>query len=502
VLTADLRDVARKAMIEQGFDPDFGPDVRAEIAHPPASSDGEAHGARDLRELLWSSIDNDDTRDLDQIEFAEQRDGATRLLIGVADVDRRVAKGSAIDKHAAAQATTVYTGAVIFPMLPTELSAGDTSLFEGQDRYAVVTEILVADDGSVKSEDVYRAVVRNKAQLAYPSVGAWLENRGPIPPKVAALPGLAEQLRMQAAIGGLLRTTRDKNGALEIATVEARAVSRDGKVTAIEQTHDNTATRTIEDFMVAANGAVARFLDKHGLTSIRRIVKTPERWPRIVDLARQYGVALPPDADSVALHRFLELRRAADPLHFPDLSLAIVKLMGPGEYAVDRPGGLNEGHFGLAVQDYTHSTAPNRRFADLVTQRLVKSVLAGSPAPYDEGELTAIAKNCTLREDAARKVERMVRKIAAALLLANRIGEHFEAIVTGVKKEGTFVRLLDPPVEGMLVKGAHLVDVGDKIGVTLLSTNPDRGFIDFGLDTKRATPTPTGPTAPATPSMR
>ena len=240
--------------------------------------------------------------------------------------------------------------------------------------------------------------------------------------------------------------------------------------------------------MVAANGAVARFLDSQGIKSIRRIVKTPERWPRIVDLARQYGVELPAGADSVALHRFLEQRRLADPLHFPDLSLAIVKLMGPGEYAVDRPGGLNQGHFGLAVQDYTHSTAPNRRFADLVTQRLVKSVLGGKPAPYTGEELTAIARNCTLREDAARKVERMVRKIAAALLLANRIGEHFQAMVTGVKKEGTFVRLLDPPVEGMLVRGARSVDVGDKIGVTLLATNPDRGFIDFGLDARPAAP--------------
>jgi len=480
VLTADLRDVARKAMITEGFDPDFGPDVEAEIRNPPAPVDS-GQPPKDLRDLLWSSIDNDDTRDLDQIEYAEALDGATRLLIGVADVDRRVAKGSAIDKHAQAQATTVYTGAVIFPMLPTELSTGATSLFGDQDRTALVIEVVIADDGTVKSEDVYEALVRNKAQLAYPSVGAWLENRGQMPDKVAATPHLSDQLQLQAKLAAILRTTRDRNGALEIETVEARAVSHDGKVTTIEHSHDNAATRTIEDFMVAANGAVARFLDKHGLTSIRRVVRSPERWSRIVDLAKQYGTTLPAEADSLALHKFMEERRAADPMHFPDLSLAIVKLMGPGEYAVDKPGGLNEGHFGLAVQDYTHSTAPNRRYADLVTQRLVKSVLAGTPSPYTEDELTGIAKNCTVREDAARKVERMVRKTAAALLLANRIGAHFQAIVTGVKKEGTFVRVLDPPVEGMLVRGGRNVDVGDKINVTLLSTNPERGFIDFGL---------------------
>lgn len=481
MLNPDLRDVARQAMIDEGFDPDFGPDVAAELAHPaPPKDDGPA--PKDLRNLIWSSIDNDDTRDLDQVELAEPVDGATRLLIGVADVDRRVMKDSAIDKHAAAQATTVYTGVEIFPMLPVELSAGDTSLFESHDRYALVVEIVVADDGTVRSEDVYRGIVSNKAQLAYSTVGAWLEQRGTVPPKAAAVSGLAEQLQRQAGVAALLRKLREKNGALEIETVEARAVTHDGKVTTIERNRDNAATRTIEDFMVAANGAVARFLEKHGLASIRRIVRKPERWPRIVDLAKQLGATLPAEADSIALHKFLEARRAVDPDHFPDLSLAVVKLMGPGEYAVDLPGGLNEGHFGLAVQDYTHSTAPNRRFADLLTQRLVKAVLAGKPSPYSVPELEAIARNCTLREDAARKVERKVRKTAAALLLADKVGAHFQAIVTGVKKEGTYVRVLDPPVEGRLMQGAHDVDVGDKVSVKLLSTNPEKGFIDFGLD--------------------
>ena len=481
MLSPDLRDIARQAMIDEGFDPDFGADVRAELANPSPPIE-DVPPPKDLRDLLWSSIDNDDTRDLDQVELTETVDGGTRLLIGVADVDRRVPKDSAIDKHAQSQATTVYTGVEIFPMLPVELSTGATSLFENQDRHALVVEIVVADDGTVKSEDVYSALLRNKAQLAYPGVGAWLEQRGEIPPKAAAIAGLGEQLQRQAGLAALLRKTRDTNGALEIQTVEARAVTLDGKVTTIEESRDNAATRTIEDFMIAANGAVARFLEKHGLASIRRIVRKPARWPRIVDLAKQFGATLPVEADSIALHKFLEQRKAVDPDHFPDLSLAVVKLMGPGEYAVDLPGGLNEGHFGLAVQDYTHSTAPNRRYADLLTQRLVKAVLSGTASPYSEPELETIAQNCTLREDAARKVERKVRKTAAALLLADRIGAHFSAIVTGVNKDGTYVRVLSPPVEGRLMQGAHDVDVGDKVSVKLLSTNPERGFIDFGLD--------------------
>lgn len=481
MLKPDLSDVARQAMIDEGFEPDFNPEVREQLAHPPPPRE-DVPPVKDLRDLLWSSIDNDDTRDLDQVEFVESVDGGVRLLIGIADVDRRVPKDSAIDKHAAAQTTTVYTGVEIFPMLPVQLSAGETSLFEKQERHVVIVEIIVANDGSVKSEDVYGALVCNKAQLAYPSVGAWLEQRGAVPPKVASVPGLAEQVQKQSALAVLLRKLREKNGALEIETVEARAVTHDGKVTTIERNRDNAATRTIEDFMVAANGAVARFLDRKGFSAIRRVVKKPERWPRIVDLAKQYGADLPAEADSIALHKFLEQRRAVDPEHFPDLSLAVVKLMGPGEYDLDLPGGLNEGHFGLAVQDYTHSTAPNRRFADLLTQRLIKAALAGTPSPYTNGELSAIARNCTLREDAARKVERKVRKTAAALLLADKIGVHFNAIVTGVKKEGTYVRVIDPPVEGRLMQGAHDVDVGDKISVKLLSTNPEKGFIDFGLD--------------------
>jgi exoribonuclease-2 len=352
--------------------------------------------------------------------------------------------------------------------------------------------MVVGSDGTVKSAEIRRARVTNKAQLTYPAVAAWLDSRGPIPETIARTPGLEAQLRLQAAIAAALRKTRLDNGALEIETVEARAVSQNGKVTAIEKSPRNTATDIIEDFMIAANGSVARFLEGHHVSAIRRIVRSPERWQRIVELAKEFGKALPGAPDPVALQQFMLDRRASDPDHFPDLSLAVVKLLGPGEYILDQPGVEEPGHFGLAVQDYTHSTAPNRRYADLVTQRIVKTVLAGAPPPYTDDELSAIARNCTLKEDAARKVEREVRKIAAAMLFSNRIGQHFSAIVTGKKPGGTFVRVVDPPVEGMLVRGQQAVDVGDEIEVELLSTNPKLGFIDFGRVGDTPTPNPPG----------
>jgi exoribonuclease-2 len=479
-------------MIDEGFNPDPDPAMRVELQNVGKHPDDGAP-LRDLRGLLWSSIDNDDSRDLDQIEFAEEVSGqGWRLYIGIADVDSETPKGSAIDAHAAAQTTTVYTGAVIFPMIPTELSAGATSLFEGTARKTVVVAMIVGADGSVKSTEIYRAWVTNKAQLTYSAVGTWLDSGAAAPQKIASIPQLEAQLRLQAKIAGALRKTRLDNGALEIDTVEARAVSRNGKVTGIERTQKNTATDLIEDFMIAANGSVARFLEAHNVSSIRRIVRSPERWERIIDLAKLYGVNLPPEPSAPALHDFMLKRRASDPDHFPDLSLAVVKLLGPGEYVLDRPGIEEPGHFGLAVQDYTHSTAPNRRYADLVSQRLVKAVLANASPPYTDDELTVIARNCTLKEDAARKVERMVRKIAAAILFSNRIGQRFKAIVTGNKPSGTYVRVVDPPVEGMLVRGAQGVDVGDEIEVELLSTNPKRGFIDFGRVGETPMPNPPG----------
>ena len=507
MLTPDLRGVARQAMIDEGFDPNPDPAVRAELQNIGKHPDSGAP-LRDLRNLLWSSVDNDDTRDLDQIEFTEEVSTAAvavgsvgpvaekplewRLYIGVSDVDSEAPKGSAIDAHAAAQTTTVYTGAAIFSMIPPELSAGATSLFEGADRKAVVVVMIVAADGAVKSAEIFRARVTNKAQLAYSAVGEWLDSGTATPEKISRTPQLEAQLRLQAKIAAALRKTRFDNGALEIDTVEARAVSQNGKVTAIEKSEKNAATDLIEDFMIAANGSVARFLEGRKVSSIRRIVRSPERWERIVELAKQYGRNLPPSPDAMALHDFMLERRASDPDHFPDLSLAVVKLLGPGEYILDQPGVVEPGHFGLAVQDYTHSTAPNRRYADLVTQRIVKAVLANNPPPYTDDELSAIARNCTLKEDAARKVERNVRKIAAAILFSDRIGQRFKAIVTGKKPGGTFVRVVDPPVEGMLVRGGGGVDVGDEIEVELLSTNPRRGFIDFGRVGDTPMPNPPG----------
>jgi VacB/RNase II family 3'-5' exoribonuclease len=492
VLTQDLRDVAKKAMIDAGFDPEWNPAIAGEIAQIGTRPDTGAK-VTDLTGLLWSSIDNDDTRDLDQLEFAEEKSaGESRLMIAIADVDAEVPKGSAIDLHAQAQTTTVYTGAVIFPMIPLELSAGATSLFEGADRRAIVIDMIVGSDGTVRSADVYRGLVNNKAQLTYSAVGNWLDANGPIPDKVAKITGLESQLRLQAKIAKTLREMRMQNGALEIETVEARAVSQDGKVTGIEKSLKNSATDLIEDFMIAANGSVARFLEGHNVSSIRRIVRSPERWARIVDLARELGKELPAEPDAHALHDFMIERRAADPDHFPDLSLAIVKLLGPGEYILDQPRVEEPGHFGLAVQDYTHSTAPNRRYADLVTLRIAKAVLAQAPPPYTDEELSNIARNCTLKEDAARKVERTVRKIAAAMLFSHRIGEHFKAIVTGNKSGGVFVRVVNPPVEGMLVRGQTGVDVGDEIDVELVSTNPARGFIDFARVGAQPTPNPPG----------
>jgi VacB/RNase II family 3'-5' exoribonuclease len=492
MLTRDLREIARQAMIDAGFDPDQTPGMESELAAIGKHPDSGAP-LTDLRNLLWSSIDNDDTRDLDQLEFAEARpDGTSRLVIAIADVDAEVPKGSAIDAHAQAQTTTVYTGAVIFPMIPLELSTGATSLFEGADRKALAIDMVVGGDGTVQTATIYRALVNNKAQLAYPSVGNWLDSRAPMPEKVAKVPGLEAQLRIQASIAKSLRTTRVARGALEIETVEAQAVSQDGKVTAIEKSVKNSATDLIEDFMIAANGSVARFCEAHHVSSIRRIVRSPERWARIVDLARELGKQLPAQPDALALHDFMLERRAADPDHFPDLSLAVVKLLGPGEYILDQPGVEEPGHFGLAVQDYTHSTAPNRRYADLIAQRVVKAVLAATPPPYSDDELSTIARNCTLKEDAARKVERNVRKIAAAILFSDRIGERFKAIVTGNKAGEVFVRVVNPPVEGMLVRGQKGVDVGDEIEVQLVSTNPKRGFIDFAKIGDTPTPNPPG----------
>ena len=475
----DLHAVALDALRTNGFTPTLDDAAKAQLAALPASA--TADGVRDLRALLWSSIDNAESKDLDQIEFGEELpDKGSRLLVGVADVDLLVTRDSALDRHAMTNATSVYTGADVFPMLPSEISTGLTSLNQGADRAVLVIELVLNADGTPRSHDVYRAIAANKAKLAYDSVGAWLEGRGAVPALVAHTAGLESQLWLQDRIASQLKAQRQKAGALEFDTVEATAVAQNGKVQSLEVTRKNRARDLIEDFMIAANVAIAQYLAEQQRSAIRRVVREPKRWNRIVDIAASYGITLPVTADAKSLSDFLAVRRQADPLRFADLSLSIVKLLGPGEYVVDKPGPADdEGHFGLAAHAYSHATAPNRRYADLVTQRLVKAAIARSPAPYTDDELAVIAAHCTERENAANKVERIARKAAAALLLAGRIGDVFDAIVTGVNKDGTYVRLLSPPAEGRVMKGEAGMDVGERVRVRLTRTDAARGFIDF-----------------------
>jgi len=475
-----LQELAHDAMRDRGFEPDFSQAAQAQVArlHGPAAADSR----RDLRDLPWCSIDNDDSRDLDQLSVADVSSGPLKLLVAIADVDSLVSRDTPVDQHAAHNTTSVYTGAQIFPMLPERLSTDLTSLNEDEDRTAIVIEYAVREDGSVGESDVYAAVVRNRAKLAYPSVGAWLEGNGPPPPKIAEVPGLDANLRQQDRAAQALKKRRHQMGALTLATIEPRPVFEDDTLRDLAEAQRSRATELIEDLMVASNGVVARFLADHGLASLRRVVRVPQKWPRIVELAAQHGSRLPGDPDAVALEEWLLRQRAEDPQRFPDLSLSVVKLLGRGEYVVEQPGEDATGHFGLAVQDYTHSTAPNRRFPDLVAQRIVKVALAPGPGPappYGDGELQAIAERCTEREDAANKVERLVRKAAAALLLQSRVGDRFDAIVTGASEKGTWVRIRRPPAEGRLERGYEGLDVGDRVRVKLVHTDPARGFIDF-----------------------
>ena len=480
----DLLAMARQIMLAEGFEPNFPPATQQQLAdiraHPPQLAPSDK--VRDLRGLLWSSIDNDTSKDLDQIEVAERLpNGDVKVMVGIADVDAFVAKDSPIDQHAARETTTVYTGVCNFSMLPEDLSTGASSLLENVDRPAVVIEFVIDTNvnagGSISASNVYRAIVRNKAQLTYGAVGAWLEGTAAAPPKVAASSDLQAQLKLQDEIAQALRKLRYEHGALNIDTSEVHPVVLNQQVVDVVKQEKNRATELIEDFMIAANGVVARFLEK--VSSLRRIVKTPEHWDGMVRLAAAQGEKLPAQADSKALNDFLLKRKAADPDHFADLSLAVIKLIGPGEYVLERPGDPEQGHFGLAVQDYTHSTAPNRRFADMVTQRLIKALLDGKPGPYSDDELAAIATNCTEKGDAARKVEREMSKRLAAVAMSHRVGETFDAIVTGVTPKGTFVRVLQPHIEGLLAQGAQGLHVGDRVRARLTRTDAQRGFIDF-----------------------
>jgi exoribonuclease-2 len=474
----DLERIADQAMRDRGLLPSFSRPAMDEVEGFTGPAVDEA--ARDLRELLWCSIDNDDSRDLDQLSVAEPLGGGrTRLQVAIADVDARVPKGSAVDSHARQNTTSVYTAAKVYPMLPERLSWNLTSLIEGEDRLAVVIEMVVVDGGEIAGSDVYRATVKNRAKLAYDAVAAWLEGEAEPPGALAAVPGLEENLRLQDRVARSLRGVRHTQGALDLETIEPRARFTDGALADLEEQPKNRARELIEDLMVAANGVSARFLDRRGLPSLRRVLRAPERWDRIVRVAAEYGASLPGEPDAAALDAFLLAARRADPVRFPDLSLTVVKLMGSGEYAVEMPGGEPTGHFGLAVRDYTHSTAPNRRYPDVITQRLLKAALAREEVPYTGDELATLARHCTEQEDDANKIERQVRKSAAALLLEGRKGQRFDAIVTGASPKGTWVRIFRPPIEGKLMRGFEGLDVGDRLRVQLLGTDVERGFIDF-----------------------
>jgi VacB/RNase II family 3'-5' exoribonuclease len=479
----NLVEAAHAAMLERGFQPDLPAEAADELATIRNHFDLSAiPDLKDLRNLFWSSIDNDNSKDLDQIEWAERLpDGRIRVLIGVADVDERVHLNTVIDDRARANTTSVYTGVKVFPMLPVELSEDVTSLNENEDRVAMVVEYTVDQAGMVADGKVYRALVRNHAQLAYNSVGAWLTGKGPAPEKVRYNAELTAQLQLQDSAAQRMVDERFQNGALDLETIETRPVMLKEQAIDIVRLSKNRATSLIEEFMVAANGVIARTFEEAGIASIRRIVRTPKRWNRIVELANKKGTKLPVLPDSKALNDFLLAQKRKDPDHFPDLSLAVVKLMGPGEYVLVKPNEISPGHFGLAVQDYTHSTAPNRRFPDVVTQRLLKAHLSKSPQPYSENDLNVIAQRCTLMEDGARKVEREMQKRIAAVVLHTHIGQTYLAIVTGVNQYGAFVRTLNPHVDGKVVHGEKGLDVGDRVTVRLVSTDPDRGFIDFAV---------------------
>ncbi len=479
----DLQARAHEEMEKAGFIPDFEPAVVKEVASLPPEVRAQNNGAKDLRSLLWSSIDNPDSKDLDQLEYAEKlSDGNSRLMVAIADVDLFVKEGSAIDGHASNNTTSVYTGIVTYPMLPDELSFDLTSLIAGHDRRAIVIDLIIAQNGSTKQSTTYEAIVRNKAKLDYITIGGWLEKGGDAPEKVNNVPGLAEQLLLQSDIKTRIHNNRIEQGALYLHTIEATPVISNDQILDLEVIEDNPARDLIENIMIAGNVSVSRFLEEKKFPSIRRIVKEPERWSRIVEVAKSYGANLPSKPDVKALAKFLLERKQAAPDVFPDLSLTIVKLLGRGEYAVDIPGQKDEGHFALAVHKYTHATAPNRRYPDLIMQRLIKAALAGKPAPYSVDELNKIAAHCTEQEDAANKVERTMRKVAAAVLLSKHIGEIFQGIITGVTGGGTFIRLFKPPAEGKIIQGEEGLDVGDKVKVRLISTDPEKAYIDFAYD--------------------
>jgi VacB/RNase II family 3'-5' exoribonuclease len=476
----DLTELARQSMLERHLETDYPLEVQHELEHLEEAAHPRSPHVKEMRNTLWCSIDNDESRDLDQLTYAEKLEGdGFKIYVAIADVDSLVKKGSAIDRHAQQNTTSVYTPTKIFTMLPEKLSTDLTSLNENADRLAVVVDILIGPDGALGNYHLYLAYVRNHAKLAYNSIAAWLDEKGPLPDRVAKYPGLADQLRLQDQIAHLLKQYRHDQRALTLETIEPHVVIENQRVVDLKATVRNRARDLIEDFMIAANTATARFLKNHQRPSLRRIVRTPKRWDRIVEIAQKHGEILPPQPDAKALDLFLIKRLLLDPLHFPDLSLTIIKLLGNGEYVVEYPGEPSIGHFSLAVRDYIHSTAPNRRYPDLITQRMIKAVIEHQAPPYTPKELENLARQCTQKEDDAVKVERKMRKMAAIVLLSSKIDQTFDALVTGASPKGTWVRILHPPVEGKLVQGFEHLDVGHQIRVKLVHVDIEKGFIDF-----------------------
>jgi VacB/RNase II family 3'-5' exoribonuclease len=475
-----LEEIARQAILERGLIPEFSSEVLAEVDRIQGPAEADSAGIRDLRELLWSSIDNDDSLDIDQLTVGEAMpDDGIKILVGIADVDALVERGSAMDRHAQHNTSTIYTPGRVFSMLPEKLSTDFTSLNVNEDRLVIVIEMVIEPDGSLRDTDIYRALVRNHARLSYNSVAEWLEGRSALPEEISEVAGMAENLRLQDRAAQRLKRMRQSLGALSFETIEARPVFQGERVQALKAERKNRAKELIQDFMIAANGVTARYLSEKKYPSIRRVVEAPKRWDRIVEIAREHGHTLPDEPDSLALETFLNKQKTEDPQRYPDLSLAVIKMMGSGEYRAEPHDDLEPDHFGLAVEDYTHSTAPNRRYTDLITQRLLKAAFEEKPSAYSLEELTELAAHFTEQENEVNKVERQVRKSAAALLLDERIGDRFDAFVTGASSKGTWVRLVNLPVEGKLVRGFNGLDVGDRVRVELIGTNVERGFIDF-----------------------
>lgn len=478
-MDVDLTELAKKALLERNFLIDFSAEEQNEVNKAPSTPPIKP-STRDARKLLWFSVDNDDSKDLDQLTYAEElSSGRFKIYIAVAEVDHLVPKNSILDRHAGQNTVSIYTPTKVFPMLPLGFSTNLTSLNESVDRAANVVEVEVNSDGSLGGYQIYPALVYNYAKLAYKSVSDWLDGNGAMPASIAKVPGMEEQVRLQDKIAHYLKKYRHENGALTLDTVETETILNNQQIVDIKAALKNRGRDLIEDFMIAANTSTARYLKSRELPSFRRIVRTPKRWDRIVEIAREKGESLPDEPDSKALDLFLTRQRLKDPAHFPDLSLTVIKLLGNGEYIVESVSDAPVGHFGLALKDYTHSTAPNRRYPDLITQRILNAAIKEISSPYELNELIKLAQHCTEREDEAEKVERKMRKSAAIVLLSSKFDETFDAIVTGASNKGTWVRIFHPPAEGKLVQGYQNKDVGDRLQVKLVSLDIEKGFIDF-----------------------